>query len=268
MTDPVISTPLTAPDRESALVRAIDAVLPQTQCGLCGHAAGCLPYARSIAQGEAANKCIPGGQPVADALAHLLQRPPLPAEPSVWPLAADGRPQRMLAVIREAECIGCTKCLAACPVDAIIGTGKMMHTVIAAACTGCELCLAPCPVDCIDLVPDLSPVPDPEQRQTEQQQLRQRYQSHVRRETLREQQRLANRPKVQASVVTLPSVEPVAAPLSAPPVHLQDVQSTIHAATLRSQLKKLQRQLALQPTQALAQQIADLQRQLDALNMR
>ncbi len=83
--------------------------MPQTQCGLCGHRDGCLPYAKSIAEGEDANKCVPGGQPVADALAKLLNRSSLPAETSVWPVQADGRPQRMKAIIREDECIGCTK---------------------------------------------------------------------------------------------------------------------------------------------------------------
>ena len=83
------------------------------------------------------------GQPVADALAKLLDRGALKAEESVWPIQADGRPQRMKAVIREDECIGCTKCISACPVDAIIGSGKLMHTVLTDLCTGCELCIPP-----------------------------------------------------------------------------------------------------------------------------
>lgn len=126
-----------------SLIREIDALLPQTQCGLCGHRDGCLPYAKSIAEGEEANKCVPGGQPVADALAQLLNRSLLPAETSVWPVQADGRPQRMKAIIREDECIGCTKCINACPVDAIIGSGKLMHTILTDLCTGCELCIPP-----------------------------------------------------------------------------------------------------------------------------
>lgn len=126
-----------------SLVQSIDALLPQTQCGLCGHRDGCLPYAQSIAEGENANKCVPGGQPVADALAALLNRPKLQAEESVWPVQADGRPQRIKAVIREDECIGCTKCISACPVDAIIGSGKLMHTILTDLCTGCELCIPP-----------------------------------------------------------------------------------------------------------------------------
>ncbi|HWV09528.1 MAG TPA: RnfABCDGE type electron transport complex subunit B, partial [Pseudomonas sp.] len=125
-------------------VQAIDALLPQTQCGKCGHP-GCLPYAQGIAQGEAINKCPPGGEMTVRALAQLLRVPELPLElPAVPP---------QIALIREAECIGCTKCIQACPVDAILGAAKLMHTVIAAECTGCELCVAPCPVDCIDILP-------------------------------------------------------------------------------------------------------------------
>ena len=93
--------------QQLSLIVQIDQLLPQTQCGLCGHRDGCLPYAKSIAEGEDANKCVPGGQPVADALAILLKRPTLLAEPSVWDIQADGRPQQMKAVIREDEGIGC-----------------------------------------------------------------------------------------------------------------------------------------------------------------
>ncbi len=125
-------------------IAAIDALLPQTQCGKCGFA-GCLPYAEAIAEGEPINRCPPGGEATLERLAALTGQPVQPlAEPAQPPLAA---------VIREDECIGCTKCLQACPVDAILGAAKRMHTVITDECTGCELCVAPCPVDCIDLVP-------------------------------------------------------------------------------------------------------------------
>ena len=125
-------------------IEAIDALLPQTQCGKCGFD-GCLPYAEAIAEGEPINRCPPGGQRTLVQLAALTGQPERPlAEPAQSPLAA---------VIREAECIGCTKCIQACPVDAILGAAKRMHTVITDECTGCELCVAPCPVDCIDLVP-------------------------------------------------------------------------------------------------------------------
>ncbi|MGM8851663.1 RnfABCDGE type electron transport complex subunit B [Salinicola halophyticus] len=124
-------------------VERIDAELPQTQCGKCGHD-GCRPYAEAIIEGEAINRCPPGGETTRDRLATLTGQPPLELiEPPQTPL---------LAVIREAECIGCTKCIQACPVDAILGAAKQMHTVIESECTGCELCVAPCPVDCIDLI--------------------------------------------------------------------------------------------------------------------
>ena len=127
---------------------AIDALLPQTQCTKCGYD-GCRPYADAIAAGEAdINQCPPGGDPVIAALAQLLRRPAKPLNP------ANGtyRPPQV-AVIDEETCIGCTKCIQACPVDAIVGASKLMHTVIASWCTGCELCLPPCPVDCILLEP-------------------------------------------------------------------------------------------------------------------
>lgn len=128
-------------------IDAIDALLPQTQCGQCGYA-GCRPYATAMAAGEAdINQCPPGGAFTISQLAHLLGRPRKPLNPE----NGVEKPER-LAVIDEARCIGCTLCIQACPVDAIIGAAKLMHTVVAAECTGCELCLPPCPVDCIDLV--------------------------------------------------------------------------------------------------------------------
>ena len=129
-----------------ALVDQINQLLPQTQCGQCTHK-GCLPYARAIAQGEAINKCPPGGVETIRELANLLNETPLPLDP------AHGQSKPIsLAVIREDECIGCTKCIQACPVDAILGGAKLMHTVIARECTGCDLCVEPCPVDCIDMI--------------------------------------------------------------------------------------------------------------------
>jgi electron transport complex protein RnfB len=134
------SRPRVAPD-----VDAIDGLLPQTQCGQCGHM-GCRPYAQAIARGEAINRCPPGGEHTIHQLAALLHIP-APAPDFAPP------PPRSVAFIREAECIGCTKCIQACPVDAIVGAAKLMHTVIAAECTGCDLCVEPCPVDCIELRP-------------------------------------------------------------------------------------------------------------------
>jgi electron transport complex protein RnfB len=132
----------------SALEDAIDRVLPQTQCRKCGYPA-CRPYAHAAASGEAdINRCPPGGDAGVRRLAALTGRPYAPLDP------ACGREQpRQIAVIEEARCIGCTLCIDACPVDAIVGARQQMHTVITGLCTGCELCLPPCPVDCIALAP-------------------------------------------------------------------------------------------------------------------
>lgn len=129
------------------IVDQIEGLLPQTQCGQCGYP-GCRPYAEAISNGEAINKCPPGGETTIKALADLLdvEAPPLDAE------HGEEKP-KSVAYIREAECIGCTKCLQACPVDAILGAAKQMHTVITNECTGCDLCVEPCPVDCIEMRP-------------------------------------------------------------------------------------------------------------------
>lgn len=131
-----------------SLVKEIDALLPQTQCGECDFA-GCLPYAEALAQGGAPiNKCPPGGVETVKALATLLHLDP---QPYLAEAERNRRPPSV-AVVREDECIGCTKCIKACPVDAIIGSAKLMHVVLTHECTGCGLCVAPCPVDCIDMV--------------------------------------------------------------------------------------------------------------------
>jgi electron transport complex protein RnfB len=134
--------------RDNPLVDKIDAILPQTQCGQCGYP-GCKPYASAIAAGEAdINQCPPGGEQGIQMLAELLGVEPKPLN------AEHGAPKpRSVAVIDEQLCIGCTLCIQACPVDAIVGAAKQMHTVIGHECTGCELCLPPCPVDCIAMVP-------------------------------------------------------------------------------------------------------------------
>jgi Na+-translocating ferredoxin:NAD+ oxidoreductase subunit B len=135
-------------DTEVSLSDRIDALLPQTQCTKCGYG-GCRPYAEAIADGEAEiNQCPPGGAAGIEQLARLLGRQPLPLN------RANGTEQPlMVAVIDEARCIGCTLCIPACPVDAIMGSAKRMHSVIASHCTGCDLCLPPCPMDCISVVP-------------------------------------------------------------------------------------------------------------------
>ncbi|MDP6652354.1 MAG: electron transport complex subunit RsxB [Gammaproteobacteria bacterium] len=133
-------------EQQRSVVDRVNYLLPQTQCGQCGYP-GCLPYAREICRGESINKCPPGGTKTIVRLAELLNRvasPLSPAHGQFKPLA--------LAVIREAECVGCTKCIQACPVDAIIGGPNLMHTVIEKECTGCDLCVESCPVDCIDML--------------------------------------------------------------------------------------------------------------------
>ncbi|WP_067862270.1 electron transport complex subunit RsxB [Neptuniibacter marinus] len=129
------------------IVDQIDSILPQTQCGQCGYP-GCRPYAEAIANGDAINKCPPGGQSTVEALADLLDVEAIPLDGGV-----EEEPIKTVAYIREDECIGCTKCIQACPVDAILGAAKQMHTVIVSECTGCDLCVEPCPVDCIDMLP-------------------------------------------------------------------------------------------------------------------
>jgi len=133
----------------SPVVEQIDKLLPQTQCAQCTYP-GCKPYAEAIAEGEASiNLCPPGGQQTIQAIADLLDVPALP-------LAAEDEVQEIqgpsVAVIDEETCIGCTLCIQACPVDAILGAAKQMHTVIKSECTGCDLCVEPCPVDCIEMV--------------------------------------------------------------------------------------------------------------------
>jgi electron transport complex protein RnfB len=130
------------------LADKVDAILPQTQCGQCGFV-GCRPYAEAMATGEAdINRCPPGGDAVIKSLSELLgvEAKPLDAE------NGEHSEIPLLAVIDENTCIGCTLCIQACPVDAIVGAAKQMHTVIASECTGCKLCLPPCPVDCIAMV--------------------------------------------------------------------------------------------------------------------
>jgi len=233
-------------------VVAIDALLPQTQCGKCGHP-GCKPYAEGIVQGEAINKCPPGGEATISALAQLLGVPELPPEQA--PIA----PQ--LAFIREAECIGCTKCIQACPLDAIVGAAKHMHTVIADECSGCELCVAPCPVDCIDLIP-LAEAQAREQR-LRADQFRQRHEQHLarlQRDEAKRQAARAERPAPSAA----PSVDPVQAALErvkaqkAATASEQHKRLKIDAAMAQVLYSKAQKQLAIYGTPELAEQVESL----------
>lgn len=125
------------------IVDKIDEILPQSQCGQCGYP-GCKPYAEAIANGDEITKCVPGGQSLVVKIADLMGV-------DVPEMEGEAAPEEMVALIDEEMCIGCTKCIQACPVDAIIGTNKSMHTIIPELCTGCELCVAPCPTDCISM---------------------------------------------------------------------------------------------------------------------
>lgn len=136
------------PPQTNTLVSEIEALLPQTQCAQCGYP-GCKPYATAIAEQAAAiNLCPPGGQDTINALASLLGQQSMPLDVSLPPTQI-----AQIARIDESQCIGCTLCIAACPVDAIVGAAQLMHTVVPTLCTGCDLCIAPCPVDCIQLKP-------------------------------------------------------------------------------------------------------------------
>jgi electron transport complex protein RnfB len=134
------------PGSDDPLVDRIDALLPQTQCGQCQFA-GCRPYALAIARGEAdIDRCPPGGTATAKELARLLDRETRPVDPTYGESK-----EPLVAWIDEERCIGCARCLPACPVDAIVGAHRYLHTVVAGQCTGCELCVPTCPVDCIEL---------------------------------------------------------------------------------------------------------------------
>jgi len=161
-------------------VRRIDALLPQTQCTKCGYD-GCLPYAQALADGATQpNRCPPGGEAGAHRLADLIGVARLPLDRS------RGEPEWFpVAVIDETHCIGCTLCIRACPVDAIVGANKRMHTVLEDACTGCELCIPPCPVDCITMA---SPNPARAWTSTDADTARRRYQARQQRTAASEQQ--------------------------------------------------------------------------------
>lgn len=128
------------------IVEQLDELLPQTQCGQCGYP-GCKPYAQAVADGDDINKCVPGGDATMRKIADLMG-----VEPQAMGAEA-AEPEKRVAFIHEDMCIGCTKCIAACPVDAIVGATKALHTVITDECTGCDLCVDPCPTDCIEMVP-------------------------------------------------------------------------------------------------------------------
>ncbi|WP_116472959.1 electron transport complex subunit RsxB [Zobellella maritima] len=129
------------------IVEQLDELLPQTQCGQCGYP-GCRPYAEAVAEGDNINKCVPGGDATMRKIADLMG-----VEPQPMGEAEAASPEKKVAFIHEDMCIGCTKCIQACPVDAIVGATKAMHTVLKDECTGCDLCVDPCPTDCIEMIP-------------------------------------------------------------------------------------------------------------------
>ncbi|AKA84823.1 electron transporter RnfB [Pseudomonas synxantha] len=246
------------------LIQRIDALLPQTQCGKCGHP-GCKPYAEGIAKGEAINKCPPGGQETITGLANLLRVPVLDLDTS------RGEAPAQIAYIREAECIGCTKCIQACPVDAIVGAAKLMHTVIIDECTGCDLCVAPCPVDCIELRPLVSVVPivgglatndlERHERSLKRDRARRRYEQRNARLQREEEHKLAER--------LARSKRP--APTDAIPVDNHQVvqeaaikKAKITVAMSRAQLYKSLKAFGHPPTFDQQSQLIVLQRQFEA----
>ncbi|HBZ30821.1 MAG TPA: electron transport complex subunit RsxB [Nitrosomonas nitrosa] len=182
---------------KSKLIEQIDAILPQTQCGQCGYS-GCLPYATAIAEGNAdINQCPPGDAEGIRKLAALLGVAFKPLN------TLHGVPKpKSVAFINEEQCIGCTFCLQACPVDAIVGAAKQMHTILAAECTGCERCVAPCPVDCISMIP-AEPYPASDAQEMKQKaadRARIRHQSRLQR-LVREKQQQAQKLAQKSQVV-------------------------------------------------------------------
>ncbi len=179
-------------------VKQIDALLPQTQCRECSYA-GCMPYAEAMAAGLASiDRCPPGGVPTLRALGALLGIDPTPY------LAQMKTREASVAVIREAECIGCTKCIAACPVDAIIGTGKMMHAVLSHDCTGCGLCIEPCPVDCIEMqtLPNVTYNPDQARARFQARQTRLLRDEHQKQQSYRQKRNMIEQNKNEQQEVT------------------------------------------------------------------
>ena len=187
----------------TALADQLDALLPQTQCTRCGYPA-CRPYAEAMARGEAAiNRCPPGGAAGIERLAMALKLPLLPLDAD----CGIEKAVETVARVIEADCIGCTKCIQACPVDAIIGAMNLMHTVLTEECNGCELCIPPCPVDCIVM----EPAPERPPAFAQAAQFRERYESRQAR-LLRWEQEEAVRRRQRKSA--LPALDPVAAALA------------------------------------------------------
>jgi electron transport complex protein RnfB len=259
-----------------SLIQRIDALLPQTQCGKCGHP-GCKPYAEGIANGEPINKCPPGGNETIAALAELLEVPVLQLD------ITRGSAPAQIAFIREAECIGCTKCIQACPIDAIVGAAKLMHTVIIDECTGCDLCVAPCPVDCIEMRPlpsntilpivgGLALTPQARQARTlKRDHARRRFEQRNARLQREEQQKIAERlARQRAAQPAEAAVDPVQAALER--VRTQKAanadaalkKARIDVAMSRAQLHKSLKAFGHPPTFEQQSQLIVLQQQFEA----
>jgi len=261
-----------------SLIQRIDALLPQTQCGKCGHP-GCKPYAEGIASGEPINKCPPGGSETIAALAELLKVPVLELDVS------RGSAPAQIAYIREAECIGCTKCIQACPVDAIVGAAKLMHTVIIDECTGCDLCIAPCPVDCIEMRPlpldTVLPVVGGLAFSLEEQRARAAKRDHARRrfeqrnarlhreeeQKIAERQARAQRAVQHSEVATLDPVQAALERVRAQKAANADAalkKAKIDLAMSRAQLNKSLKAFGHPPTFEQQSQLIVLQQQFEA----
>ncbi|HET8730608.1 MAG TPA: RnfABCDGE type electron transport complex subunit B [Moraxellaceae bacterium] len=235
------------------LVDQIDALLPQTQCGKCG-TPGCRPYAEAIAAGTPINRCVPGGADTIADLSRLLGVPALPLDPA---FGVEPTTQR-IAYIREPECIGCTKCIQVCPVDAIMGAAKLMHTILIDECTGCDLCVAACPVDCIEMH-DYPKVTEPAARQARANQYRRRFDART--------ARLA----AEKAVASPPVVAAVTAPVAA--ASAPDKSLVIAAALARTNLRKAERKLAEAmtaggETDAIRSEVESLRAELAAIESR
>ena len=246
------------------LIQRIDALLPQTQCGKCGHP-GCKPYAEGIAKGEAINKCPPGGQETIAGLAQLLRLPVLDLDTS------RGDAPAQVAYIREAECIGCTKCIQACPVDAIVGAAKLMHTVIVDECTGCDLCVAPCPVDCIEMRPLAEVLPivgdlasnDDERRARDLKRNRARRRFEQRNARLQREEACKLAERVARAKRTAPmAVATVDNPQAALDAAIKQAKTNV--AMSRAQLHKSLKAFGHPPTFEQQSQLIMLQRQFEA----
>ena len=254
-----------------SLIQRIDALLPQTQCGKCGHP-GCKPYAQGIAQGEAINKCPPGGAETIAALASLLRVPVLQLD------TERGQAPAQVAYIREAECIGCTKCIQACPIDAILGAAKLMHTVIVDECTGCDLCVAPCPVDCIEMRPlpaNVIPIVGGlaqtagqfSARNQKREHARKRYErrdERLRREEQhRQAERLARAQRPPAEAISGMQAE-VGGAASDPPHDAALKKAKVTLAMARAQLNKSLKAFGHPPTAQQQSQLVILQQQFES----